>query len=108
MTSPSLIADAFAAVVRDRADEVLLEAPSNRCACTARQIDDRAQQFATAFTRSRLAAGHVVLAAIGNHPSMPSLVLACLRGALPLLPVDHSAPVAEVLALARRWRAAVL
>jgi len=108
MTSPSLIAEAFAAVLRDRAGEVLLEAPSDGCACTARQIDDRARLLAAAFTRSRLAAGHVVLAAIGNHPSMPSLVLACLRGALPLLPVDHSAPIAELQALARQWRAAVL
>ena len=108
MRSRSPIADAFDAVLADRANEVLLVAPSEARTYTARQIDDTAIDLATACRRVGLGRGHLVLACLGNVAAMPSLVLACLREGLPLLPVDRSTPAAEVRALADTRQAAAV
>lgn len=108
MTSPSPIAEAFAAVLRDRGDETLLTAPSESRTLSARDIDGQAHDIAAALLRRRLVSGHLVIASIGNASVMPAAVLACLRGGLPLMPADRSTPPAELRALADRWDAAAV
>ena len=108
MTPESEIAAAFAAVLRDRADEVLLVAPSESRCCTATDVHDEASRVAGQLQRAGLARGHLVIASAGNRSAMPALVLACLREGLPLMPVDRSTPPAEIGALATRWDAAAV
>ena len=108
MTSPSLLAESFNAVLRDRARDTLIVAPSEGHMLTADDIDLQARSLATEFGRCHLAAGHLVVACIGNVAAMPALVLASLRMGLPLMPVDRSTPAGELRALASRWAAAIV
>ncbi len=108
MRSPSTIADAFDVVLTDRADDVLVIAPSESRTCTARQIDGDAREFAAACRSAGLGRGHLILTSLGNAAVMPAVVLACLREGYPLLPVDRSTPAAEVRALADTWQAALV
>ncbi len=108
MPSFSPLADAFAAVLRDRSGDTLLLAPSESRTLTATQIDEHARRVASVLAAQHLTRGHLVIACIGNTWAMPSVVLACLRDGLPLMPVDKSTPPAELRALASRWDAAVV
>ncbi len=108
MPSLSPIADAFDAVRRDRADEVLLIAPGEHRTDTAQDVHDAATALAQALTRTGLAAGHLVVCCVGNRAAMPALVLACLRERLPFLPLDRSTPALELAALADEWDAAAV
>jgi acyl-CoA synthetase (AMP-forming)/AMP-acid ligase II len=108
MTSLSHLAESFRAVLRDRATEPLVIAPSESRALTAHDIDQQARDVATALAACKLAAGHLVIVSIGNAAAMPAVVLACLRQGLPLMPVDRSTPAAELRALAGRWQAAAV
>jgi acyl-CoA synthetase (AMP-forming)/AMP-acid ligase II len=109
MRPPSPIAEAFAAVLRDRADEVLLVAPTEQRTCTARHVDAAAHDLAAALRAAAgLTRGHLIVSSIGNVAAMPPLVLACLREGLPLMPVDRSAPTGELRTLAATWRAAAV
>ncbi len=108
MTSTSPIADAFAAVMRDRGADDVVMAPGEGCTLTPRDIDQQARDLSEALSALSLTAGHLVIASVGNVSVMPALVLACLRDGLPLMPVDRSAPPAELRALAARWGAAAV
>jgi acyl-CoA synthetase (AMP-forming)/AMP-acid ligase II len=108
MTSPSPLAEAFRAVLRDRRHETLVMAPSESHTLTAGDIDDQARDFSTALAALRLARGHLVVTKVGNVSVMPALVVACLRDGLPMMPVDRSTAVAELAALACRWGAAAV
>lgn len=108
MRSSSLFADSFMAVLRDRADRRLVIAPSEARTLTAQDIDSQAHDLAAALGPCRLAAGHLVIASVGNTSVMPAVVLACLRQGMPLMPVDQGTPPAELRGLAVRWGAAAL
>jgi long-chain acyl-CoA synthetase len=108
MTSPSLLADSFRAVLRDRGPDTLVMAPSEGLSLTAHDIDRQADHLWTALAARRLAAGHLVVASLGNASIVPAVVLACARHGLPLMPVDRSTPPAELRALADRWHAAAV
>jgi len=108
MTSPSLLSDSFRAVLRDRRSEPLVMAPSEGLSLTAQDIEGQAHDLWAALAARRLAAGHLVVASVGNASIMPAVVLACLRHGLPLMPVDQSTPPAELRALASRWDAAAV
>ncbi len=107
MDAHSPIAAAYDVVLADRADEVLLFAPSEGRTRTAQQIHEAALAIAAGFRQHGLGRGHLVLACLGNVSAMPSLVLACLREGLPLLAADRSTPAAEIRALADAWHAAI-
>lgn len=108
MTFPSPIAEAFAAVLRDRRDDVLVMAPGEARTLTARDLDAGASALASRLRSLGLTTGHLILASIGNVTAMPALVLACLREGWPLMPVDRSTPPAELDGLAHRWGAAAV
>ncbi len=108
MSSLSPLADAFAAVLRDRSGDTLLLAPSESRTLTAAHIDEHARRVASALAAQHLTRGHLVIACIGNTGAMPSVLLACLREGLPLMPVDKSTPPAQLRALASRWDAAAV
>ena len=108
MRPPSPIAEAFTAVLRDRADDLLLIAPSERRTSTALQLHEAALAIAGQLRAAGLAPGHLIVASIGNVAAMPALVLACLREGLPLMPVDRSTPTDELGAIAATWRAAAI
>ncbi|BCS35301.1 hypothetical protein TBR22_A45280 [Luteitalea sp. TBR-22] len=108
MTRSSPIAEAFDRVARDRADDVLVMAPGEGRTLTARALDADARALAAALTACGLVRGHLVISSVGNVAAMPALVLACLREGWPLMPVDRSAPPAELTALAARWEAAAV
>lgn len=100
--------EAFDRVVRDRGDEVLLDAPGERVRLTARDILAMSVEIERAFAQAGIGAGHLVLSAAGNRAAMPSLVLACLRASLPLMPIEHGTPAGEIVALCERWDTAVV
>ena len=108
MTSSSHLDESFRAVARDRADDVLVVAPSESQTRTARDIDRQADALMAALLACGVATGHLIVASIGNVAAMPALVLACLRAGLPLMPVDRSTPAAELAAIAGRWDAAAV
>lgn len=108
MIRNSEIADAFAAVVRDRGDAPLLLAPTEHRISSARHLDAAARALSQAFDRVGLAAGHLIIASTGNVAAFPALFLAALRSGLPMMPVDRSTPAAELGALATRWDAAAV
>lgn len=65
----------------------------DRCGEVSRtfaQIEDEAQHFADDLLRE-LQPGAVVAIQIGNHPSWPALLLACLRRELVALPLESGA-----------------
>ncbi len=108
MTSPSPLAEAFRAVLLDRRHDTLVMAPGEARTLTAEDIDQQALHLASALARLHLITGHLVVACLGNVSPMPALVLACLRGRLPFMPVDRSTPPAALVALAGRWDAAAV
>ena len=108
MPPPSPLADAFEAVRTDRADEILLIAPSEGRTWTGQDIHEAAVGLGDALHRCGLGSGHLVIVSVGNRAVMPPLALASLREGLPLMPVDRSTPAAELWALAESWRAAAL
>ena len=108
MPSPSPIAEAFAAVLRDRGDDRLVMAPGEGRTLTGHDLDAAARALASSLHDCGLAPGHLVISSLGNVAAMPALVLACLREGWPLMPVDRSAPPAELMALADRWEAAAV
>src|SRR5260370_7423351 len=54
---------------------------------TFRQVDDRAHDFESKI--DNLAAGNVVAVQIGNHQDWPSILIACLRREVVVLPLDQ-------------------
>ena len=108
MISFSPLAEAFKAVLRDRGSDLLVMAPSESRTLTAQDIDVHARDLSAALAALPVARGHLVVAGIGNVSVMPSLVLACLRDGVALMPVDRSTPPAELAALASRWDAAAI
>ena len=52
------------------------------------QIEKAATEFGSRL--NAFGAGAVVAVQIGNHPDWPSIMLACLRGGLVVVPLDHS------------------
>lgn len=108
MSSLSHLAESFQAVLRARGAEPLVIAPTEGRALTAQDIDQQARDVTTALAASKVTTGHLVIVSIGNAAVMPAVVLACLRRGLPLMPVDRSAPPAELRALAGRWGAAAV
>lgn len=93
-------------VARDRADEVLLWAPQEGRTLRAADILSDADAIRRTLGRAGLAAGAVVVSAVGNQATFVALTLACFAEGWPLLATDRSTPLAEVHALASRWSAA--
>ena len=55
---------------------------------TFRQVDDRAHDFESKI--DNLAAGNVVAVQIGNHQDWPSILIACFRREVVVLPLEQS------------------
>jgi acyl-CoA synthetase (AMP-forming)/AMP-acid ligase II len=108
MRPPSPLLDAFDAVLRDRADDVLLMSPGEQVSHTARDLHQASRDLERPLRDAGLTRGHLVMASVGNVAAMPALVLACLRQGWPLMPVDRSTPVAGLRALAATWAPAAL
>lgn len=93
-------------VARDRADEVLLWAPQEGRTLRAADILSDADAIRRTLSQAGLAAGAVVVSAVGNQAAFVTLALACFAEGWPLLATDRSTPLAEVHTLASRWGAA--
>ena len=102
------LVEALRRLARDRPDRVLIDAPAEQRRVTARTLSEDASATTDALRRLGIGAGHAVAAHIGNRSGYFSLLLGCLDLGAALLPIDGSAPLAEVEMVAARFDASVL
>jgi acyl-CoA synthetase (AMP-forming)/AMP-acid ligase II len=102
------LVEALRRLARDRPDRVLIDAPAEQRCVTAGTLAEDASASTEALRRLGIGAGHAVAAHIGNRSGYFSLLLGCLDLGAALLPIDGSAPVAEVETVAARFDAAAL
>src|SRR5438552_14251530 len=76
------------AVVAQKRDATAIFNTGNKGARTFRQIDDRARDFEPKI--NSLHAGNVLAVQIGNHQDWPSILIACLRRGVVVLPLEQS------------------
>jgi len=102
------LVEAVRRLARDRPDRVLIDAPAEQRRVTAGTLAADASATTAALRRLGLGAGHAVAAHIGNRSGYFSLLVGCLDLGAALLPIDGSAPAAEVEVVAARFEAAAL
>jgi len=102
------LVDAVRRLARDRPGRVLIDAPAEQRQVTAGRLAEDAAATAEALRRLGIGAGHAVAAHVGNRTGYFSLLLGCLDLGAALLPIDGSAPVAEVDLVATRLEASAV
>lgn len=103
-----VILDRWNAVLDRRGADAAIYDTQRKVLRSFAAIEEEAQQFAEMLGRT-FAAGQVVSIQVGNHPSWPALLLACLRRGFVALPLERSMSANERdVALATCGAAAVV
>src|SRR5438270_6199212 len=76
------------AVLAQKQDAPAIFNTGTECVRTFRQVDDRAHDFESKI--DNLAGGNVLAVQIGNHQDWPSILIACLRHEVVVLPLEQS------------------
>src|SRR2546430_2993285 len=88
MKPKDVLLERWKAVVAQKRDATAIFNTGNQAARTFRQIDDRARDFEPKI--NSLHAGNVLAVQIGNHQDWPSILIACLRRGVVVLPLEQS------------------
>src|SRR6266571_1065397 len=88
MIPQDALAERWGAILARKGDAPAIFKPTGDVARTFRQIDARARDFESKI--DTLTAGSVVAVQIGNHEDWPSILIACLRRGVVVLPLEQS------------------
>lgn len=104
----SEIVERFRRILRDDPHRPLLHLPSAAITLTATDLWTRAVSIRDRIHASKLHPHRPILSLSGNLPDTVPLLLACRAMGTPLMPVDASTALPEVLGLSRRFAASAL
>src|SRR5438132_4352760 len=88
MKTKDVLLERWEAVIAQRPAAPAIFNTGGECVRTFRQVDDRAHDFESKI--DNLAAGTVLAVQIGNHEDWPSVLIACLRCRVVLVPLEQS------------------
>ena len=88
MRAEDPILAAWARTCGSNRDRAAIFDSEGKVARTFLEVEERARQFADEL--ERIAPGRVLAVQIGNHPDWPSLLLACLRKRVVILPLEQT------------------
>src|SRR5438094_5380244 len=88
MIPQDALAERWGAILARKGDAPAIFKATGDVARTFRQIDARARDFESKI--DTLTAGSVVAVQIGNHEDWPSILIACLRRGVVVLPLEQS------------------
>src|SRR6266581_9514105 len=88
MIPQDALAERWGAILARKGDAPAIFKRTGVVARTFRQIDARARDFESKI--DTLTAGSVVAVQIGNHEDWPSILIACLRRGVVVLPLEQS------------------
>ncbi|MEN3337078.1 MAG: long-chain acyl-CoA synthetase [Acidobacteriota bacterium] len=104
----SEIVERFTRILRNDPHRPLLHLPSTGITLTATDVWTRAASIRDRLRAAKLPPGRPILSLAGNLPDTVPLLLACRAAGTPLMPVDASTALPEVLDLSARFAAAAL
>jgi long-chain acyl-CoA synthetase len=88
MKPKDVLLERWEAVLAQKPDGPAIFNTAGQSVRTFRQVDDRANDFESKI--DNLAAGNVLAVQIGNHQDWPSILIACLRRQVVVLPLEQS------------------
>jgi long-chain acyl-CoA synthetase len=83
-----ILLDRWAEILARKGDSLAILSPAGEVARTFRQIDSRARGFERQIHNFQ--SGSVLAVQIGNHDDWPSILVACLRRGVVVLPLEQS------------------
>lgn len=95
----------FARLRRDQPSRPLVHLPALRRTWTAEALWERFEQTRDVFAASGIGRGDLIVARSGDAPTAMALLAATLARGATFAPCDRTTPVADVIALARRFGA---
>jgi acyl-CoA synthetase (AMP-forming)/AMP-acid ligase II len=104
----SELVDAVRRRAHDSPDAPLIDAPAERRLVTARALAEDAAAIAAVLRTLGIGPGHAVACHVGNRIGYFPLLIACFDVGAALLPIDGSAPAAEVTTVVARFEASAL
>jgi long-chain acyl-CoA synthetase len=88
MKPKDALVEKWEAILAQKGDAPAIFNTSGKIARSFRQIDQRARDFESKI--DNLKSGSVIAVQIGNHEDWPSILIACLRRAVVVLPLEQS------------------
>lgn len=101
----SELVESFARVRRDAPERPLVYQPALDRVWTAEQLAELVGLIGGALDERSIAPGSLIVSTLGNRPAALAALLACVARKLPLMPVDATTPIPEIVNVAARFEA---